>query len=477
MRSSGFLAILAMTSAAIAAPTYNQDIAPILYQNCATCHRPGEVAPFSLLTYTDAAKRAGLIAQATAKRYMPPWKPEPGYGDFAHERRLTDAQIGLLRDWAAAGAPEGDGPQPPAPLFAKGWQGGEPDRIVKMPSSFNIPADGPDQFQCFVLPTGLDKDVFVGAMEFRPGNPRVVHHALVFMDTSGQARKLAEANGGDSYPCFGGARVGISGLLFGWAPGSPALPAEAGLSRVIPKGTDIVVQLHYHPSGKPETDQSQLGLTFAPAPTKGVALAPMVNTGIYIPAGDPDYRVKSTMTIPQDADLVALAPHAHYLGKEMKIDAKLPDGSITHLLWIKDWDFNWQGQYRFKQAIHLPKGTQIEMEYSYDNSSANPRNPSNPPKEVHWGEQTTDEMAVAFLALVLPKPEDVPAFQRAVQRQVLEMFISNIRDVNHLPEEIPPALAKQLQAAIQIFDANHDGKLDDNERKALQQAVSLLLPR
>ena len=468
--------VLLMVSAAalVAAPTFNKDVAPILYENCATCHRPGEVAPFSLLTYQDAAKRASLIALATGKRFMPPWKPEPGFGEFADERRLTDAQIATLAEWSATDAAEVEGPAPLAPKFPQGWQLGTPDREYKMPESFEVPADGPDRFECFVIPSELTQDVYMGAAEFRPGNPRVVHHALVMVDTTGRARALAKENGGTHYPCFGGARIGQGGLLFGWAPGAVPPPVEPGISRRLEKGTDIVVQLHYHPSGKVERDQSMLGLHLSGPPTKGVATMLMLNTNLYIPAGASDYRVKASMTLPQDGDLFAIAPHAHYLGKEMKINAHLPDGSVKDLIYIKDWDFNWQGQYRYKEPIKLPAGTKIELEYSYDNSTANPQNPSNPPKMVRWGEQTTDEMAVAFLGILLPTPADVLPFQRGVQRQMLESILTGLQNFDDLPQEIPPDTAAGLKRALLLFDRNKNGKLDDDERVGLMKLLDTL---
>ena len=456
---------------ASAAPSFNKDIAAILYENCATCHRPGEVAPFSLLTYQDAAKRAKLIAEATQKRFMPPWKAEPGYGEFAHERRLSDAQIRTIQDWAVAGAPEGDGKPPALPKFPEGWQAGEPNLVLKMPVSFEVPADGPDSFQCFVIPSGQAQDVFIGGGEFRPGNPRVVHHALIMLDVTGRARELAKANGGSSYPCFGGARIGSGGLLLGWAPGAVPQPVEPGIARRLEKGTDIVVQIHYHPSGKVEHDQSQLGLRFSDAPTKGVATMLLLNTNLYIPAGATDYPVKASMTLPRDADLFSIAPHAHYLGKEMKIDAHLPDGTSKPLIYIKDWDFNWQGQYRYKEPVHLPAGTRIELAYTYDNSSANPQNPSNPPKAVRWGEQTTDEMALAFLGFLLPTPADVQPFQQSLQRQTLDNILKNLQSVDDLPSEIPPATVQRLRVAMALVDSNKNGKLDDNERAILMRLI------
>lgn len=467
-----------LATAAVAAPTYNKDIAPILYENCATCHRPGEVAPFSLLTYQDAAKRASLIATVTKKRYMPPWKPEPGYGNFDHVRRLTDEQIALIQGWAAAGGPEGDKADKPAiPAFPTGWQAGEPDQVLKVPEPYALAADGRDQFRCFVVPMNLTKESYVSGAEFRPGNARVVHHALIFLDSTGTARKLAAASSGSGYPCFGGPGFTGAGLLVGWAPGYTALPPEPSLSLPVRPGTDVVIQIHYHPSGKPEQDQSSIGLKFSGPPTKGRALLLVMNRYLDIPAGESHYVVKGSVTVPQDAELWGITPHAHYLATDMKVNARLPDGSVIPLIWVKDWDFNWQGQYRYKQPIKLPKGTKIELEYVYDNSAGNPHNPSSPPVRVRFGEQTKDEMALAFLGLVLPSPADVQPFQRAVVLQYVEDFVRLTENVNDLPEEIPPAMAMRLRMGLALFDRNHDGKLDAEERANLLRVVQTMMPQ
>jgi hypothetical protein len=465
-----------MCASAIAAPTFNADIAPILYQNCSTCHRPGEVAPFALLSYQDAAKRAGLIATVTKSRYMPPWKPEPGFGKFDHERRLTNAQIALIQEWASAGAPEGDAADKPTPpVFPSGWQGGEPDQVLKMPTPFNLRADGPDQFRCFVMPMNLNKESYVSAAEFRPGNPKVVHHAIVFFDSSGTARKLAAAAGGSGYPCFGGPGFGGAVLAVGWAPGVTPLAPQPSLSQPVRPGTDVVVQIHYHPSGKPDQDQSSLGLKFSGPPTKGRALLLVFNRNIDIPAGESLYVLKGSITMPQDGELWGITPHAHYLAKEMKVTARMPDGSVTPLIYIKDWDFNWQGQYLYAEPIKLPKGTKVEMEFTYDNSAKNPHNPSNPPVRVKFGEQTKDEMGLAFLGIVLPTPADVQPFQRAVVVQYVEDFLTTTERLDDLPEEIPPALAQRLSAALRIFDRDGDGKLNAQERAAALLMVRTLM--
>jgi mono/diheme cytochrome c family protein len=467
-------AILGMTTLAAAAhvatPTFNKDIAPILYQNCATCHRPGEVAPFSLLTYADAAKRAGQLATVTEKRVMPPWKAEPGYGSFANERRLSDQQIALIREWASAGAPEGTARDKPAvPAFPNGWEGGQPDKVLTMSHKFEVAADGPDQYRCFVLPLDTAEDVYMSSMEFRPANRRVVHHALVYTDTSGTARKLAADSPDGSYTCFGGPRFPPAGLLGGWAPGASPPPDSPALSQLIRKGTDIVVQIHYHPSGKPEEDQSSLGLKFSGPPTKGRTGIILSNRRIQIPAGDSHYVVKTGVILPRDVDVFGITPHAHYLAKDMQVNAILPDGSVRHLIRIKDWDFNWQGQYRYSEPLHLPKATRIELEYVYDNSENNPHNPSHPPVPVTWGEETRNEMAVLFLSVALPSPDDVPAFRREMRTQYFESFVAEGNSIDDLPPGIPPRELEMLKRLFQSFDKNGDGKLDANERAALIQ--------
>lgn len=269
----------------------------------------------------------------------------------------------------------------------------------------------------------------------------------------------------------------LAEFLFGWAPGAVPQPVELGISRRLPKDTDIVVQIHYHPWGKVERDQSQLGLRFSGSPIKGVGTMLMLNTNIYIPAGAMNRWIKASMTLSRDGEVFAIAPHAHYLAKEMKIDALLPDGTIKHLIYIKDWDFNWQGQYRYKEPVHLPVGTRIELAYSYDNSTANPQNPSDPPKAVRWGEQTTDEMAIAFLGILLPTAADVVPFEQSVQRQQLESIFTNLQSFDDLPSEIPPATVPRLKLAMALVDRDNNGKLDEEERAALMRLIDVAQQR
>jgi hypothetical protein len=399
--------------------TFSRDVAPILYQHCASCHRPGQVAPFSLLTYADAAKRATLIATVTASRYMPPWEPEPGYGHFQGARRMGDAEIATLRQWAAAGAPEGNPAElPPAPDFPEGWQLGTPDVTLRMPQPFAVAADGPDQYQCFVIPLRLTEDKYIRAIEFRPEARSVVHHALFLLD----AGHIAARRMGATYPCFGTPGFLPSGALGGWTPGMQPARMPEGLQMILHKGSDLVMQIHYHPTGKPETDQSELGLYFTDKPpTKWVADIALVSNHIDIPAGERAYQVRDHFETPVDVEVVGIIPHAHYICKDMKGWAILPDGRKKWLIWIRDWNFNWQEQYRYAVPMKLPAGTRFEMEFTYDNSEANPRNPNHPPKRVVWGPATTDEMAGLHVQVVPEDMDDWHELGQALWGKVMRM--------------------------------------------------------
>ena len=452
-------------------PTFNRDVAPILYNNCTSCHRTGEVAPFALMTYDDAAKRAKQIAAITQARVMPPWKATPGYGEFLDERRLTEQQISTIREWAIHGAPEGDAKDKPVPpTFTAGWMAGQPDQVIEMTKPYSVPAEGPDQFRCFVVPMNATEDEYVKTVEFRPGNAKIVHHAILFLDSSGEARKK-ETVPGQGYDCVGGPGLDITGALGGWAPGAEPATARPGIAATIKKGSDLVLQIHYHLDGKPEQDQSRLGLKFSKdPPTKGLTLYVLGNQKIDIPAGESHYVVKSSGILPMDVEALAVFPHAHYLAKDMKVDAHLPDGTVQPLIWIQDWDFNWQGAYRYASAMKLPKGTRLEMQYTYDNSAANPHNPSNPPREVKFGEQTTNEMAFAFVSVTLDSPAQVPDFRAGTRAEFIATMLENGVD----EEALGPERAANLKLLLNAFDKNHNGKIDPDERQAV---VDFLIKR
>jgi len=396
---------IATSVAAVAAPTFNKDIAPMVFKNCAVCHRPGEVAPFSLLSFKDAAKRAKQMARVTGEQIMPPWKAEAGFGEFANDRHLTAEQIALMRDWAEAGAPEGSSADlPPAPKFTDGWTLGEPDVILEPDEDYQLAAEGPDIYRCFVIPTKFTENHYVRALEIRPGNRKVVHHVIVHYDTTGAARELDARDPGPGYTSFGGVGFRSSGMIGGWAPGNYPSFLPEGIGRLVPSGADLVVQVHYHRSGKPETDRTKVGLYFVKGTVdKPIRAKMVIKLPLRIPAGDSDYVVHATLPVTQDVTAYRVTPHMHLLGKEMKVTATLPDGKMIPLVHVTDWDFNWQTSYQFKTPMHLPAGSRLDLEAHYDNSAGNPVNPNSPPKLVHWGEQTTDEMCLAFVSFTLDK--------------------------------------------------------------------------
>jgi len=386
--------------------TFNKDIAPLLFENCAQCHRPGQAGPFSLLTYAEAKKHAKQIAEVTRKRYMPPWLAEPGYVEFAGERRLSSDQIGAIQQWVAEGAVEGlPADLPPAPQWTEGWQLGRPDLIVPMPEAYTLPAGGKDVYRNFVMHIPVSTRRYVKSVEFLPGNWKTVHHAFINVDETGMSWRLADKG---NPPGFDGMALPETakmpgGQLLGWQPGKTPSVASPGLGWILNKNTDLVLQLHMHPTGKPETVQPSVGFYFTEEPPTNFCFRiNLTYLPIDIPAGAKDYAVEESYTLPVDVDVLAVSPHTHYLGKQLEGYAILPDGARKPLLLIKEWDFNWQGDYRYAKPVFLPKGTTLAMHFSYDNSAENARNPTQPPKRVKYGLQTTDEMGELFFQ-VLPR--------------------------------------------------------------------------
>jgi peroxiredoxin len=389
-----------------AAVTFNRDVMKILQDRCQTCHRPGQAAPFSLMNYHQAAKWAADIERVVTDRAMPPWKPVHGIGEFRDEQRLTDAEIATISAWVEAGMPEGNpGDLPPPRKFAEGgWQLGEPDLVLTMTEEFEIHATGRDIIRQFVIPTGVTEDKWVTAVEFHPGNPRVAHHAIFFTDTSGRARQL---DAEDDQPGF--SRFGFlpSGGIGGWAVGTQPQPLPDGTGMRLQKNSDLVVQMHYHPSGKPERDRSSLGIYFAKSPVKKqVAGFPVFGFRFQWPADDGRIKTTGKFRVPVDVHAISVFPHMHMLGKEFKMTATLPDGTVVPLIQIDDWDFNWQQAYFYKDPIPLPAGTIVDLESYADNSSANPVNPNAPPRLVTFGEQSTNEMCIGFVGCTADNDAD-----------------------------------------------------------------------
>src|SRR5262245_27052224 len=354
-----------VAAAALATPapagepvTFTKDVAPILWKNCAGCHHQGAVGPFPLVTYADAGRRAKFLSAVTASRRMPPWRAEHGYGPFANERRLSASDVRILAEWAAAGAPEGNpGDLPTAPEFPDGWQLGKPDAILTMPSTFKIPATGPDVYRCFVIPIPVREDQTVAAVEFHPENQRVIHHASFYLDTKGQGRKREKesADGQPGYSSFGGPGIIPAGGLGGW--GLAALPKflPDGTGMILPSGADTVLQIHYHPTGKEETDRSELGIYFSKAPaTRFVTTVSARTTDIAIPPGTKRHHVScQSAPLPADVTVLTATPHMHFLGREITATAVLPDGQERPLVGIRDWDFHWHERYQFTHPLRL----------------------------------------------------------------------------------------------------------------------------
>jgi mono/diheme cytochrome c family protein len=393
------------------APTYAGSVAKILNASCVSCHRPGETGPMPLDTFEGARRFADNIAGVTSRKQMPPWKPAPGHGSFQSERRLTDAQIKTLAEWASAGAPPGDLTKAPRPqAFTQGWALGKPDLVLTMPTEYEVPASGADIYRCFVLPIPLDADKEVTAVEYRPGNRTTVHHVIGYLDGNGLGRQKDEQDPGPGFTSFGGPGFMPTGELGGWVPGLTPQPLPDGIARPLKKGTDLVMQIHYHPSGKPEKDKTQVGIYFGKKKaTKLLRILPIVQFNLDIPAGADKHEVNAAfpLPLPFDAKAIFIIPHMHLLGRTMRVDSLTPEGKSIPLLKIDDWDFNWQDMYSYKSPLTLVRGSKLSLLATYDNSEKNPRQPALPPRRVTWGEETTDEMCLAFIGFV-PDNENDP---------------------------------------------------------------------
>jgi hypothetical protein len=447
--------------------TFNKQIAPIVFEHCSGCHHPGEVAPFSLLTYDDVKKRARQIRDVTAERFMPPWKSVEGHGTFVDERRLSRDEIELISRWVAQGAPQGDDADLPAPpVFREGWKLGPPDIVITMPEPYKIPADGPDIYRNFVFDLEIPRGKYIKAAEYRPGNRRVVHHAALAMDTDGRARREDAA---DPEPGSRGSLT-LPGQLFpgslaAWTPGRDPLPLPEGLSLPWKPGAALLLQLHLHPSGKPETEQSSVGLYLTgEPPRRSMVDLVLIDRKIDIPPGEAAYKTRDETTLPIEMEAFGIFPHMHMIGRDIKLTAHPPEGEPFSLLWIDDWDFNWQNFYQYEQPVRLPAGTRLVMEAVHDNSAENFRNPSSPPRRVTWGEQTTDEMSAAVLQLVPVNEADRDKLSGAIQRRIL----GGIRAGDSAAAGEPASGASAGIAAqmLRKHDADQNGKLDFQELAA-----------
>jgi len=399
----------------VTGPTFSNEIVRIFADHCQSCHHPGDIAPFSLMSYADAAPHALDIKLMTKTHQMPPWKPVDGCGEFLEPRTLSQNEIDLIGQWVENGAPEGNRADlPPPRVFDSDWTLGQPDAVFSNPEPFT-PAPEGDIYRCFTIPTHLAGDKYVSAVDVHPGDRNTVHHVIAFIDSTGESQKLDDDDPGPGYTCFGDAGFTPSdasaATLGGWAPGSRPLVLPDGVAYKLPANSRVVLQVHYHPHGAaPLPDKTEIAVYYAKTPpTKLLRIVPLINTSFTIPPGSENYRVTAGLApppyentpLPVPVHVVLVAPHMHLLGRKMNVTATLPGGNAECLININDWDFNWQGQYRYAQPIALPTGTKLSVEAFYDNSPNNLRNPNDPPKPVSWGEKTTDEMCIAFLGVTL----------------------------------------------------------------------------
>jgi Tfp pilus assembly protein PilF len=396
-------------SEASAQATFTRDVAPIVFASCASCHRSGGPGPFSLTTYHEVRRRATQIAEVTRRRFMPPWKVEPGVGHFVGQRPLADREITLIEQWAKNGMPEGDPKDlPRLPAFADGWLLGKPDLIVRPEAAFVLPAQQTDAFRIFAIRLPIQKRAYVTGIEFHPGNARVVHHANIRIDRTDATRKLDEA---DPLPGYDGLMPRTAeypdGHFLGWTPGQTAPLVQPELAWTLEPGSDLIVQLHMQPSGAVEEVLPEVGFYFTDrAPERTPTILRLGSQGIDIAPGQSNYVIRDSYELPVDVQLLAVQPHAHYRAREIRGVANFPDGTSRVVMHIKDWDFRWQHVYRHETPVRLPKGTRLSMEYTYDNSSGNPRNPQLPPARVFWGQRSRDEMGDLWFQLLANNEHD-----------------------------------------------------------------------
>ena len=480
------------SGAAEAEVTFSEHVAPIIFNNCAVCHRPGEGAPFSLLNYQDARRRGTMIARVTQSKFMPPWHPVAGYGEFADSLALEQGDIDTLQKWVATGMQQGDPREtPPVPKFTDGWLLGEPDLVVSMPAGFEVPAGGPDIYRNFVVPVGLDEDKWLTAIEVRPGAPTVLHHALFSIDARRQSRRF---EGQDGRTGFSDAQAGVAAAatstagLGGWAVGGLPRHLPLGLARRLPAGADLVLQSHLHPSGKKEVEKTTLGLYFTNTPPErtmvGLQLPPNqgFGAGLDIPPGDKAFAIRGSFTMPVAGLGLTVGGHAHYLCKEMKVNLTYPDGKEELVFFIDNWAFNWQSRYQYKEPLELPAGTKVDVEIIYDNSADNPSNPFNPPQRIRWGLQSTEEMGSVTMLMVAKDKKDVNRLQQAIraarrsamsgggrQAGMTGILISRLRmaDRNGDGNLDADELTGRNQRYLQLLDTNKDGVVDAKELEAL----------
>ncbi|MEO1261879.1 MAG: T9SS type A sorting domain-containing protein [Bacteroidota bacterium] len=419
---------------------FSEHIAPIIYENCTSCHRQGEVGPMSLASYEEVSSWAPMIEYVTAIKYMPPFPPDVNYSHFLYEKSLTDEQIQMIGDWVDAGTPQGNPDlEPPLPVFPTGSQIGTPDLVLTMEEAHTVVGNNQDDYRVFVLPTGFTEDKEIAAIEFRPGNNRAVHHALIAYDVSGEAAAKDAATPEYGYYSFGDFGVDAAAYsTWGYVPGTSPLVYPEGIGEIIPAGADLLIQVHYAPLPTDETDQSSVNIFFKKTDdpiTREVRQASV--TPFNLPGGFPDFVIPAneektfvaeslyeddswTPGIDYDISLISIEPHSHYLGKSYEIFAVTPQNDTINIINIPEWDFNWQGSYTFHNMKKIPANSTWHTISSYDNTDSNPANPTNPPIDVTWGEGTEDEMLLVGVYFIPYEEGD-----EDIDMNVLDMITSN----------------------------------------------------
>jgi tetratricopeptide (TPR) repeat protein len=416
--------------------TYGGHIAAIFQRRCVPCHQPGQPGPFPLLTYQDVRKRAADIARVTAERIMPPWLPDQRGLQMMGERRLGTQELGLIQQWIAEGAPQGPAIASTPVIGTNEWQLGQPDLIVTMPQAYTVRAEGRDIYRNFVVPVPVTTRRYVKAIEFKPGNSRVVHHTFLKVDSTDESRRADAADAEVGFEGMNPNATTPGGHFLGWQPGRLAEVVPDGLAWPLEPGSDLILEMHLNPSGKAEAVQASVGFYFSDrTPTNTCYKVYLTSYLFEIPAGAQDYAVEDSYTLPVEVQALAILPHAHYLGKEMSAWATLPNGTRLDLLHIPQWDFNWQGSYRFAEPIDLPKGTRLQMRFTYDNSTNNLKNPHRPPKAVRYGSQSVDEMSELWLQVLSRNPGDFRVLKRDFEARMARLYEEHDRyDLARNPE-------------------------------------------
>lgn len=413
MRQALFAGVMILCAvSAEGQPTFSREVSRITQKKCQICHRPNDVGPFVLATYEQAKERLEEIREAVATKMMPPWKAVDGHGEFKDNFGLTEEERRTILEWIDAGGPEGDPAELPEPLPETGeWELGEPDAVVKMPEVYQV-SRAKDTYRCFVLPTGFDEDRWVSAVQVVPGDRRIVHHVILFLDSTGKSEELDAKEDGPGYTCFGGPGldVGVSSPtaildllsgLGGWVPGTRARHLPEGVGLKLPKGARIVMQVHYHPHGHPGPDETKVGLYFSKKDvTERMLYVPVLNTTFRLQPGEVK-DVRASLPVLLGAKLIQIVPHMHLLGRKIKVELTQIGRDPRPLIYIDDWDFNWQFFYSYAEPIRLPFLSSVRLTCTFDNTASNPRNPSDPPRAVGWGEGSEDEMCLAFLGVTL----------------------------------------------------------------------------